>query len=164
MLGMNSLNHPSGVAYFVIVWQPIRRLGVRVQTSGRHWPLELKPVERCVRAIELGQWCFAGAISGDQGPIRERSSGASVGDDDAHIRQPDDRPNSADRRPHPEPRAARDRGFGRPEGFVTTNWHLAPDGDLRNSGSEPAGNQDVCPAPSYLKPLAYFESEPEQER
>jgi hypothetical protein len=28
-LGMNSLNHPSGVAYFVIVWQPIRRLGAR---------------------------------------------------------------------------------------------------------------------------------------
>jgi hypothetical protein len=137
---------------------------VRVQVSGRRRLVELKPIERCIRAVELGQRCYVGAIRGDQEPIRERSAGTGVGDDDAPIRQSDDRPNSADRRPHPEPRAARDRGFGRPEGFVTTNWHLAPDGDLRNSGSEPAGNQDVCPAPSYLKPLAYFESEPEQER
>jgi hypothetical protein len=29
-----------------------------------------------------------------------------------------------------------DRGFGPLEGFVVTNWHLATDGDLHNSGSE----------------------------
>jgi hypothetical protein len=31
----------------------------------------------------------------------------------------------------------RDRGFGTLEGFVTTDWDLATEGDLRNSGTEP---------------------------
>ena len=36
------------------------------------------------------------------------------------------------------PLANRDRTFGPVEGFVATDWDLALDGDLRNSGSEPA--------------------------
>src|SRR4051794_21292503 len=55
---------------------------------GWHRPVELKPVEWCVRAVELGQRCYVGAVRGDQVPIRERSAGACVGDDDAPIRQP----------------------------------------------------------------------------
>ena len=48
--------------------------------------------------------------------------------------------------------STQDRGFGPLEGFVTTNWHLAPDGDLHNSGSEPAvifvlTGESTLPAP-----------------
>lgn len=36
------------------------------------------------------------------------------------------------------PLSNRDRTFGPLEGFVSSDWDLALDGDLRNSGSEPA--------------------------
>lgn len=34
--------------------------------------------------------------------------------------------------------STRDRSFGPRDGYVATDWTVAPDGDLRNSGSEPA--------------------------
>jgi hypothetical protein len=36
------------------------------------------------------------------------------------------------------PLSNRSRGFGPLEGFVASDWDLALDGDLHNSGSEPA--------------------------